>query len=545
MPVESPYPAITVPEVDVWTYYLENNTREYPDDHVLFVEVATGRKLTFEQLYKQSQQFAGGLQQQFNWQKGDVLATMTPNDIDLIPTTFGTLLVGGVVCPLNFLYTVDELATQLTSSKAKALVTNVVCLDVARKAAAKVGLPANRILLVGDGNHSKEFQLVSSLRGPRPSTDKVVINPKEDLAYLVYSSGTTGLPKGVMLTHENIVANAVQIAVLDQGATHWKADRILGFLPLYHIYGVAVLMLAPVDRGTTTYIMQNFDLSKFCKTVQDDKITMAFIVPPVALALAKHPMIDQYNLKSLRYLHTSAAPTPNEVILALHDRLKIPIRQGYGLSEASPGAASQRVEQWNDPIGTSGRLYPSLSLKVEMNGKEVPTGEEGELCLRGPNIFKGYYNNPQATAEAFDADGWYHTGDIGKVDERGNIFITDRLKELIKYNGFQVAPAQLENLLLGHPAVADVAVTGVYNKDKTTELPRAYIVPAAGHKGDRKLEEELQKWLNERVSPHKKLRGGIRFVDAVPRSNAGKLLRRVLKEQAAAEGEKEGLKARL
>ncbi|KAH7073870.1 hypothetical protein BKA63DRAFT_445156 [Paraphoma chrysanthemicola] len=545
MPIESPYPAITVPEVDVWTYYLENNAREYPDDHVLFVEVAAGRKLTFEQLYKQSQLFGGGLQQQFNWQKGDVLATMTPNNIDLIPTTFGTLLVGGVVCPLNFLYTVDELATQLTSSKAKALVTNVVCLDVARKAAAKVGLPANRILLVGDGDQSKEFQLVSSLRGTKPSTDKVIINPKEDLAYLVYSSGTTGLPKGVMLTHENIVANATQATVADQGATHWKADKILGFLPMYHIYGVAVLMLAPVDRGTTTYIMQNFDLAKFCKTVQDDKITMAYIVPPVALALAKHPMIDQYNLKSLRYLHTSAAPTPNEVIISLHDRLKIPIRQGYGLSEASPGAASQRIEHWNDPIGTSGRLYPSLSLKIEMNGKEVPTGEEGELCLKGPNVFKGYYNNPQATAEAFDADGWYHTGDIGKVDERGNIFITDRLKELIKYNGFQVAPAQLENLLLGHPAVADVAVTGVYNKDKTTELPRAYIVPAAGHKGDNKLEEELHKWLNERVSPHKKLRGGIRFIDAVPKSNAGKILRRVLKEQAKAEGEKEGLKARL
>jgi 4-coumarate--CoA ligase len=291
--------------------------------------------------------------------------------------------------------------------------------------------------------------------------------------------------------------------------------------------------------------MQTFDLPKFCGTVQDEKITIAYIVPPVALALAKHPLVDQYNLKSLHFMHSSAAPAPKEVITAVYDRLKIPIRQGYGLSEAAPGVSSQQTENWNKPIGTSGQLSPSLSGKFVKDGKEVSIGEEGELCLKGPNIFKGYYNNPKATAEAFDDEGWYHTGDIGRADEQGNIYITDRLKELIKYNGFQVAPAQLEDLLLGHPAVADVAVIGVYSSARATELPRAYIVAAAGYKGDSKLEEELHKWFNERVSPHKKLRGGIRFVDAVPKSNAGKILRRVLVDQAKAEEAKENVKARL
>ena len=186
-----------------------------------------------------------------------------------------------------------------------------------------------------------------------------------------------------------------------------------------------------------------------------------------------------------------------------------------------------------------------MSAKVVSDGKEMAIGEEGELCLKGPNIFKGYYNNQQATAAAFDAEGWYHTGDVAKFDEHRNLYITDRVKELIKYNGFQVAPAQLEALLIGHPAIGDVAVIGVYSESKVTELPRAYIVLAAGYKGDEKLEEELHSWFNERVSPHKKLRGGIRFVEAIPKSNAGKILRRVLAEQAKAEEAEKTVKARL
>jgi 4-coumarate--CoA ligase len=292
--------------------------------------------------------------------------------------------------------------------------------------------------------------------------------------------------------------------------------------------------------------MQGFNLPEFCKVIERERITVAYIVPPVALALAKVPIVDKFNLKSLRFMHTSAAPAPNEIIVAVHKRLGVPVRQGYGLSEAAPSVSSQRSEAWDRPIGASGRLAPNMSARFMSDGKEVPTGHEGEVCLKGLNIFKGYYNNPEATAEAFDSEGWYHTGDIGRADEQGNIYITDRLKDLIKYNGFQVAPAQLEDLLLGHPAVADVAVIGVYSEARVTELPRAYVVVATGHTGDERLAEMLQSWLNERVSPHKKLRGGVRFVEAIPKSNAGKVLRRVLVEQARSE-EKQGspLRARL
>jgi 4-coumarate--CoA ligase len=306
-------------------------------------------------------------------------------------------------------------------------------------------------------------------------------------------------------------------------------------------------MLSPLHRGVITYIMQGFNLPQFCRIVEHEKITVAYIVPPVALALAKAPVVSNFNLSSLRFMHSSAAPTSKEIIVAVNDRLSVPIRQGYGLSEAAPGVCSQRSAEWNAPIGTSGRLVPSMAAKFVLeDGKEAPPGSEGEICLKGPNIFKGYYSNSKATADAFDSEGWYHTGDVGLADEQGNIYITDRLKDLIKYNGFQVAPAQLEDILLGHPAVADVTVIGVYSEERATELPRAYVVVAAGHTGDEKLAEVLQEWLNERVSPHKKLRGGVRFVEAIPKSNAGKILRRVLVEQARSE-EKRGspVKARL
>ncbi|CAN9321860.1 unnamed protein product [Alternaria alternata] len=546
MPIESPHPSITIPPADIWSFFLERPDRPYPNNHVLFVDVATNQKLTYSQFRWSAERFGSGLQEQWGWRKGDVLATMTPNHIDIAPAIFGTQLVGGVVCPLNFMYTVDELVSQLTSSKAKGLLTNTTCLDVACKAASKVGLPLDRVLLVGDVKPTttsvRHFSTLKSLS----SVERVTINPKEDLAYLVYSSGTTGVPKGVMLTHENINANTVQKLAADGQGPDWRTDKSIGFLPMYHIYGIAALILAPVFYGSTAYIMQGFDLPKFCETVQHERITIAWIVPPVALALAKAPIVDQYDLKSLRDLHSSAAPAPLEIITAVNKRIGAPVRQAYGLSEAAPAVCSQRIEDWDKPMGTSGRLLPNMSAKLMKDGNEVDAGTgEGELCLKGPNIFKGYYNNTEATAGAFDAEGWYHTGDVGKFDEHGNLFITDRLKELIKYNGFQVAPAELEALLLGHPAVADVAVIGVYDASRTTELPRAYIVAAPGYKGDKKLEGEMHEWFNKRVAPHKKLRGGIRLVEAVPKSNAGKILRRVLVEQAKAEEAEKAVKARL
>ncbi|KAI1614576.1 phenylacetyl-CoA ligase [Exophiala viscosa] len=532
MPFESEHAPISIPNVDIWTFLFERTDRVFPDNHVVLVDVSARKQHTFQDVRQTAERFGRGLRHHWNWQKGDVMAIFSPNNVDIAPVTFGSQWAGGVVCPFNNQYTAAELASQLSSSRSKAMATHVACLEVAKEAALLVGLSMDRIILVGDHDPKGLVKHYSSLLNDSTAVTKATINPEDDVAFLVYSSGTTGLPKGVMLTHKNIVANVLQVTAMDLGEVDWREDRYVGFLPMYHIYGLAVSVLAPVYRGLPMYIMQKFELERLCQVIQDSKITMVYIVPPVVLLLAKHPAVAKYDLSSVRMLHSSAAPLTKDLVDMVYKRLNVPIKQGYGLSEAAPGVASQSWSQWQTSIGSVGKLCPSMSLKFVGNGKEVPVGETGELWIKGPNIFKGYYDNPNATAESLDTEGWYRTGDIGYIDNDKNIYTTDRVKELIKYNGFQVAPAQLEGLLLANPAVNDVAVVGVFNEERATELPRAYIVPAQGYKADMRLEKEINGWLNQRVAPYKRLRGGIRFIDVIPKSAAGKVLRRVLAEQA-------------
>ena len=467
------------------------------------------------------------------------------------------------MCPLNNLYTVEELAFILKSSGAKGLVTHVTCLDVARKAAMVVGLSLERIVVIGEKDPRGEVRCYEEFfeEGEGEEGEKVMVKG-EDTAFLVYSSGTTGLPKGVMLSHENIVVNILQSCEVEREMLDWRNDRLVSFLPMFHIYGMLrvfvcdlkmlkgiglhSMLFVPLYRGLTIHIMPRFDLQQFCQTIQSHKITIAYIVPPVVLALAKSPVVDKYNLSSLRVVHSAAAPLSTELIDMFYKRLRVPIKQTYGMSEASPAISSQVESRipfvvvtnksqswtdWNIYPGSVGKPLPSMSIKVISGSSELPTGKEGEICLRGPNIFKGYYRNPAATSSSF-IDGWFRSGDIGYIDADGNLFLTDRQKELIKYNGFQVAPAQLEGLLLGHEAVQDVAVIGVYSKERATELPRAYVVLAKGYTASEELEREICEWLGRKVAPHKKLRGGVRFIAEVPKSAAGKVLRRILVERS-------------
>ncbi|KAL2060896.1 hypothetical protein VTL71DRAFT_8948 [Oculimacula yallundae] len=538
MPIESSYPAITIPSVDIWSFLFERTDRPYPDDHPLFVDLATNKTHTFTTLYHYSTEIGNGLRKEWGWQKGDVMALYAPNSADFGAAVLAILRAGGVVCPFNSLYTAGELTSLLKSSGAKGLLTHDCCLEIAREAAAMAGLPSERIVVIGKGAGKGGVKSIEDLKVPGVSQNRVALDPKQDLAFLVYSSGTTGLPKGVMLTHENIVANMLQSEAVDKGGIDWRSDSMISFLPMFHIYGIASLIFAPLYRGVTMHIMAGFDLPMFLSSLQKFKITVAYVVPPVVLALAKHPLVDRFDVSSLRLMHSAAAPLTQDLIGMIFKRIKVPVKQSYGMSESSPGISTQRTETWNKPPGSVGKLYPSMSLKVvsPTTETELPTGDEGELWIRGPNVFRGYHNNPRATSAAL-ASGWFRTGDIGYVDEEGNIFLTDRFKELIKYNGFQVAPAQLEGVLLGHPAVDDVAVIGVYSQERATELPRAYVVIANGHKsknlGD--LERDIQTWFSKKVAPYKKLRGGIRFVDEIPKSTAGKVLRRVLADQAKAE----------
>ena len=289
--------------------------------------------------------------------------------------------------------------------------------------------------------------------------------------------------------------------------------------------------------GYELVVMPKFSLEDFCRIVQAHKITMGYVAPPVVLQLCKSPILDRYDLSSLKMMNSGAAPLTKELVDELWGKRKLKVKQGYGLSETSPTTHTQRFKDWYSSVGSVGVLLPNQTAKfMSPEEKELPIGEIGELWIKGPNVFMGYLNNPEGTANALTPDGYFKTGDVGYQDKDGNFFITDRVKELIKYKGFQVPPAELEGKMLAHPKIADVAVIGVYDDSQATEVPRAYVRVKDDVSSDEKTAKEIQDWTAANVANHKRLRGGVRFVPEIPKSATGKILRRVLKEVAAKEG---------
>ncbi|KAL3475811.1 hypothetical protein BJX99DRAFT_228993 [Aspergillus californicus] len=554
MPVSSQYPPVDIPDIDLWTFLLERKDKSFPDDKVIYTDADSKRSYTYKDVKQAAISFGQGLKSIYDWRKGDVLALYTPNSIDTPAVMYGALWAGGVVSPSNPGYTVEELAFQLRDSGAKAIVTQLPVLPVARAAAKQVGLSDDCIILIGDQRDPeakvKHFTSVRNISGAtRYRRSK--INPEKDLSFLVYSSGTTGVPKGVMLSHRNIVANSLQLASGDSGNLKWnggadgKGDRVLAFLPFFHIYGLTCLVHQTIYQGYELVVMAKFDLEKWCQHVQDYRITFSYVVPPVVLLLGKHPIVEKYNLSTMRMMNSGAAPLTQELVEAVYSRIKVGIKQGYGLSETSPTTHTQPWSEWRESVGSVGKLLPNMEAKymtMPEDGSEpteVATGEVGELSLRGPNIFLGYHNNPAATMDSISPDGWFRTGDVGYQDAKGNFYITDRVKELIKYKGFQVAPAELEGILVENGAVDDVAVIGMESAEHGSEVPVAYIVRSAksNSSGTSAKDEasNIAKWLEGKVAHHKRLRGGVRFVEEIPKSASGKILRRLLKKQALEE----------
>jgi acyl-CoA synthetase (AMP-forming)/AMP-acid ligase II len=367
---------------------------------------------------------------------------------------------------------------------------------------------------------------VTELMGDPDAAPDVAIDPRRDLAVLPYSSGTTGLPKGVMLTHSNLVANMLQI---QDGFPISDEDVLIGVLPFFHIYGQTVIMNQGLWQGATIVTMPRFDLEQFLGLIEEHGVTRAYVVPPIALALAKHPAVEGRDLSSIEVIMSGAAPLGADLAGQVADRVACKMIQGYGLTETSPVTHVIRPHGENRP-GSIGRPLAGTECRVvdPETGVDVAEGERGELWVRGPQVMAGYLNNEEATAATIDADGWLHTGDIAVRDADGFYEIVDRLKELIKYKGFQVPPAELEALLITHPDVADVAVIGVPDED-CGELPKAFVVPA----GDSLDVDGLIGFVAERVSPQKHVRL-IEEIDEIPKSPSGKILRRVLKDRETA-----------
>jgi acyl-CoA synthetase (AMP-forming)/AMP-acid ligase II len=335
---------------------------------------------------------------------------------------------------------------------------------------------------------------------------------------LPYSSGTTGLPKGVMLTHRNLVANLCQgdeFLVADQD------EQVIAVLPLYHIYGLTVLMCGAVWKGATLVTMPRFDLEEFLRLMQDHAITRAFLVPPIVLGLAKSPLVDKYDLSALNTVVSGAAPLDSGLEAAAAQRTGATVTQGWGLTETSPVLTTNLGGEPRP--GSVGRLIPNTELRVvdPISGEDLPVGETGELVARGPQVMKGYLGRPEDTAGMLEDDGWLHTGDLGYVDGNGYVYVVDRVKELIKYKGLQVAPAELEAVLLSHPGIADAAVVRAPDEE-AGEIPKAFVVTR-----EPLTAEEVMAYVAERVAPFKKVRL-VEFIDEIPKAASGKILRRKL-----------------
>ncbi|KAF7553873.1 hypothetical protein G7046_g6973 [Stylonectria norvegica] len=540
MPSTSKYATFEVPEVDLWTFMFERKDKGFRDEQVIYVDSETNRSYTYAQVKTVAIKFGQGLRDMWAWRKGDVLALFTPNSIDTPAIMWGCHWAGGVISPANPLYTVKELAFQLKDSGARAIVTHKDYFAVALQAADIAGIDKDKVILLGEERDltgpSKHFTSISSLAASKQK--KVAVNSDTDLAFLVYSSGTTGLPKGVMLTHRNIASNILMITageggnLKNSGGHDGQGDKCLGFLPFFHIYGLTCLIHKALYTGVQLVVMAKFDLERFCQVIEKHKITFIYLVPPTILTLTKHHIVDKYDLSSVKMVSSGAAPLTRELVQGLHKRLGFKVKQGYGLSETSPTTHLQPWEEWDKSIGSVGKLLPNQTTKfMSPDEKEVPAGQVGELWIKGPNVFKGYWKNEESTRNALTEDGFFKTGDVGYEDGNGNFYITERIKELIKYKGFQVAPAELEGTLIDHPDIEDVGVIGIYDKEQATEVPRAYCVLRRGVKSHGK-EQAISKWLASRVAHHKRLRGGVIFVEEIPKSTAGKILRRVLKDMA-------------
>jgi acyl-CoA synthetase (AMP-forming)/AMP-acid ligase II len=527
MILRSPYPDVEVPAVGL-PEFLFGRLDPADVDRPAVVDAATGQGYTFGQLSDAVRRVAGALADR-GIGVGAVAGLFARNSPDYPVAFHGVLAAGAAVSPVNSQYTPTELAHQLRDGGATLLFTAPEGLARARLAVAEPGVAVTEIVVLGDpagaasgtATDVPETTLHELLAGAGPAP-AITIDP-ESLAALPYSSGTTGVAKGVMLTHRNLVANLLQLGPIHQ----IDADsRLLAALPLYHIYGLTSIMNQGLLNRALIVTMPRFDLAGFLRAIAEYRIDHLYIVPPIALALARNPLVDNYDVSSVRVMVSAAASLDVELGRALADRLDAVVLQGFGLTESSPGTHGTPADRTDIDPGSIGLLIPSVEARVvdPVTGRDADEGAAGELWCRGPNIMRGYLNNPEATAGAIDADGFLHTGDLVTADRNGIFRVVGRLKELIQYQGHQVAPAELEAVLLSHEAIADAAVVGVPDEG-SGELPKAFVVRHESHPG--LAAEDVLAFVAERVAPYKKVRL-VEFLDRIPKSAAGKILRKEL-----------------
>lgn len=513
--------SLTIPNISLGRYLYQSLVSH--GNAVAMEDAVTGETRTFSDILTRSLSVAECLRVR-GVAVGDVVAICSENNLDFIIPVLATYYIGAICAPLNPSYTTCEMLHVINISKPRIIFCSEKALAHVDEVSRQVGF-LKEIVTFGLPMSHKHTPFVTFLRDKSCSFQPLDVHDMNLVAVILYSSGTTGLPKGVMLTQKNVVALLEYILDRDDKLVDDR-EVTLGLMPLFHAYGFMFQLLL-ITAGSKVVIMDRFEEHIFLRSIQNHKIKRLFLVPPLVVFLAKAAIVDKYDLSSVEHIYSGAAPLSEEIETLVKKRLGIDsVSQGYGLTETTLmviGPPESGIEK----KGSVGTLRPGVKCKVVdlETGRTLGPYKKGELRFTGPFIMKGYYGNPQATAASFDSDGFLCTGDVGYYDEDGFFYIVDRAKELIKYKAYQVPPAELEAVLLTHPAVKDAGVIGVPD-EAAGELPLAFIVKLPGATVTK---EEIIKYVADHVSRHKRLHGGVLFVESIPKTPSGKILRRELR----------------
>ncbi|EEB16371.1 luciferase, putative [Pediculus humanus corporis] len=506
--------------------YLFKEMEKYGNTPAL-VHSLFDQKISYQQIMKDSFAIAAALKSK-GIKSGDVVGICSENNLEYASVILGILIIGATCAPINPLYTISELKHTLSISRPVIIFCSHFSIHNIEETTLELPFVKELILFNNNSDAESKFTTYESLinlhKNSKPLTVEN-INPTESVAFLLCSSGTTGLPKCVELTHANYMNLLNFVRLLWTNDDSGPNKVTLGLIPFFHGYGCCILLISLMLK-VYLVVMPRFDEMNFLEAIQNYKVTNLYVVPPILVFLSKHPLVQKYNLSSIRKLTCGAAPLSKETQENAQKRLNLnfEIQQGYGMTELSVCCVA--FQNNINKIGSSGTIAPGMMLKIVdiETGKALPPYNQGELCFKGPFVMKGYRNNPIETEKVFDSQGWFHTGDIGYIDNEGFIYIVSRLKELIKYKGFQVSPTELETVLLSHPGVKEAGVIGIPDEE-AGELPLAFIVKQPGANI---TEDEIKKYVAGKVSPQKKLHGGVRFIPEIPKNPSGKILRREL-----------------
>ncbi|KAG7386734.1 hypothetical protein PHYPSEUDO_015330 [Phytophthora pseudosyringae] len=515
---ESPHPEVEIPNKTIWD--IVGDQLSVHAHKPAFIDGVTHEQVTFKQLHERARRFAIALAKD-GVKKGDTVILHSFNCLDYPTAVLALTSLGAVCSPASPMFLPDELAVQVKASNAKYIITHTMLEKTAVEASILCNVQKKFIYTMGHGEVSAEgLKTVDELTEHDADSFQFEKIDPESNVMLPFSSGTTGVPKGVALSARNMLSNALQVDHVED-----LCGYSLGLLPFFHIYGMMLLHLS-MYQGAAKVILPRFEPETFLNALSTYKIRAAHIAPPVALFLAHHPLVEKYDISATEFLVSGGAPMGKEVENLVKDRLKVTVKQAYGMTEASP-AVNYAEDAYRKP-GSVGRLLPNTQLRVKCTAtdKDLGIGEHGELLYKGPQVMIGYTNNAEANKSVFTDDRFLRTGDIGFIDEDGFVFIVDRVKELIKYKGHQVAPAELEDVLNHHPQISDACC--VRGKDAFgEEIPKAYVVLKDPTNAAGLTEEGVMDFVASKVAPFKKVRQ-VEFIDAIPKSSTGKILRREL-----------------